>query len=62
MVWRLTIALPQVKGGKTSENLLNKIRQIKYSMYRAKEITKTVYNKFTKVIIQNGYYICQFWK
>ena len=30
--------------GNTSENLLNKIRQTMYSSYRAKEITKKVYN------------------
>ena len=43
MLQRLPIALAQVKAGKTSENLLNEIRQIIYSLYRAKEITKTVY-------------------
>ena len=42
MLQRLTIALAQVKTGNTSENLLNKIRQIIYSLYRAKEITKNV--------------------
>ena len=39
MLQRLPIALAQVKGGKT-ENLLNKCRQIVYSLYRAKEINK----------------------
>ena len=39
MLQRLPIALAQVKGGKT-ENLLNKYRQIVYSLYRAKEINK----------------------
>ena len=29
----LPIALAQVKAGKTSENLLNEIRQIIYSLY-----------------------------
>ena len=43
MLQRLPIALAQVKAGKTSENLLNEIRQIIYSLYWAKEITKTVY-------------------
>ena len=37
---RLPIALAQVKVGNTSENLLNKIRQSKYYLYRPKEITK----------------------
>ena len=38
MVQRLPVALAQVKAGNTSENLLNEIRQIIYSLYRAKEI------------------------
>ena len=36
MLQRLPIALAQVKASKTSENLLNKIRQILFSLYRAK--------------------------
>ena len=60
MLQRLPIALVQVKGGISSEDLLNEFRQIIYSLYREKEITKKVYNKFNKVIKQNGYYIYQF--
>ena len=44
MFWKLPIALGQVKAGNTSENLLNEIRQKLYSLYRAKETTKKVYN------------------
>ena len=44
MLQRLPIALAQVNAGNTSENLLNKIRQILYSLYQAKEITKKLYN------------------
>ena len=40
MLQRLPIALSQVKAGHTSENLLNEIRQITYSLYRSKEFTK----------------------
>ena len=40
MLQRLPIGLAQVKAGNTSENLLNKVRQTIYSLYRAKEITK----------------------
>ena len=40
MLQRLSVALAQVKAGNTSENFLNEIRQIMYSLYRAKEITK----------------------
>ena len=46
----LPIALAQVKAGNTSESLLNEIRQIIYSLYRAKEITKKVYNNIMNSI------------
>ena len=49
---RLLIALAQVKASNTSENLLNDIRQITYSLHWEKEITK-----FYKVIKENGYNI-----
>ena len=45
MLQRLPIALAQVKAGNNSERLLNEIRQIIYSLYQSKEITKKVYNK-----------------
>ena len=48
MLQRLPIALAQVKAGNNSENLLNEIRQIIYSLYQSKEITKKVYNNLTK--------------
>ena len=44
MFQSLPIALAQVQAGSTFENLFNEIRQIIYSMYCAKEITKKVYN------------------
>ena len=44
MLQRLSIALPQVKVENTSVNLPNEIRQIIYSLYRAKEFTKKIYN------------------
>ena len=39
MLPRLPIVLAQVKAGSTTENLLNKIRQIIYPLYQAKDIT-----------------------
>ena len=39
MLQEFPIPLAQVKAGNTSENLLNEILQIIYSLYRAKEIT-----------------------
>ena len=38
MLQRLTIALAQIKAGNNSENLLNEIRQIIYSLYQSKNI------------------------
>ena len=40
MFQRLPIALAQVKAGNNSESLLNEIRQIFYSLYQSKQITK----------------------
>ena len=48
MLQRLPIALAQVKAGNNSEYLLNEIRQIIYLLYRAKEVTKKVYNNLMK--------------
>ena len=50
MLQRLSIAVAQVKAGNSSENLLNEIRQIVYSLYQSKQITKKVYNKIIKSI------------
>ena len=40
----------QVKAGYNSQSLLNEIRQIVYSLYQAKEITKKVFNNIIKSI------------
>ena len=50
MLQILPIALAQVKANNTSENLLNEIRQIIYSLYQSKEITKKVYNNIMNSI------------
>ena len=50
MLKRLPIALAQVKAGNNSESLLIEIRQIVYSLYRSKEITKKVYNNIINSI------------
>ena len=50
MLKRLPIALAQIKAGNNSKSLLNEIRQIAYSLYRSKEITKKVYNNIIKSI------------
>ena len=47
MLQKLPIALAQVKAG-NNESLLNEIRQIVYSLYQSKQITKKVYNNIIK--------------
>ena len=63
MLQRLSIALAKAKAGNMFENLLNEIRQIIYSSYRAKEITKNIYkNIMNSIHVQhkNEYYIHEF--
>ena len=50
MLYRLPIALSPIKGSKAPENVLNEIHQIIYSLYRANEITKKVYNRIINSI------------
>ena len=50
MLKRLPITLAQIKAGNNSESLLYEIRQIFYSLYRSKEITKKVYNNIINSI------------
>ena len=50
MLQRLPISLAQIKAGNNSQSLLNEIRQIVYSLYQSKEITKKVYNNILKSI------------
>ena len=40
MLQRLPITLAKVKAGDNSKSLLNQIRQIVYSLYQPKQITK----------------------
>ena len=50
MFQRFPIVLAQVKANNTSKKLLNEIIQMIYSLYRAKEITKKVYNNIMNSI------------
>ena len=50
MLRRLPIALAQIEAGNNSESLLNEIRQIVYSLYQSKEITKKMYSNIIKSI------------
>ena len=48
MLSRLPITLAQLKAGNNSEKLKNEIRQLLYSLYRSKNMTKQVYNNLIK--------------
>ena len=50
MLSRLPITLAQLKTGNNSEKLKNEIRQLLYSLYRSKNMTKQVYNNLIKHI------------
>ena len=47
---RLPIVLAHIKAGNKSENLLNEMRQILYTLSQAKEITKNSYNNIINSI------------
>ena len=42
IIQRLPIALAQVKAGNNSENLLNEVREIFYSLYESKDHQKSI--------------------
>ena len=46
----LPILLAQIEAGNNSIKLKNETRQILYSLYRSKVLTKTVYNNLIKSI------------
>ena len=50
MLSRLPIFLAQLNAGNNSEKLKNEIRQLLYSLYCSKDMTKEVYNSLIKYI------------
>ena len=50
MLSRLPISLAQLKAGNNSEKLKSEIRQLLYSHYCSKNMTKQVYNNLIKPI------------
>ena len=50
MLSRLPITLGQLKAGNNLEKLKNEIRQLLYSLYRSKNMTKQVYNNLINYI------------
>ena len=50
MLSRLPITLAQLKAGNNSEKLKNEIRQLLYSLYRSKKLTKQLYKSLINII------------
>ena len=50
MLNRLSISLAQLKAGNNSEKLKNGIRQLLYSLYRSKKLTKKIYKSLIDII------------
>ena len=50
MLSRLPITLAQLKAGNNSEKLKNEIRQLLYSLYRPKKLTKQLYKSLVDII------------
>ena len=53
MLNRLPILLAQIEAENYSTSRKNEIRQILYSLYRSKVLTKTTYNNLIKSIRSN---------
>ena len=50
MLSRLLITLAQLKVGNNSEKLKDEIRQLFYSFYRSKKLTKQLYKSLIDII------------
>ena len=50
MLSRLPIYLAQLKAGSNSEKLKNEIKQLLYSLYRSKKLTKNIYKSLIDII------------
>ena len=50
MLSRLPISLAELKAGNNSDKFKNEMRQLLYSLYRSKNMTKQVYNNMIKYI------------
>ena len=60
MLSRLPITWAQLKAGNNSEKLKNEIRQLLHSLYRSKNLTKTIYNN--QNYLKNGNNLYEHWK
>ena len=50
MLSRLTTSLAQLKAENNSQKLKNEIRQLLYSLYSSKKLSKTIYNYLMNAI------------
>ena len=50
MLSGLPITLAQLKAGNNSQKFINEIRQLLYSLYHSKKLTKTIYNNSINAI------------
>ena len=50
MLSRLPISLAQLKAGNNSKKLKNEIRQLPYSLYRSKKLTKNIHESLIVII------------
>ena len=54
MLSRLPITLAQLKARNNSEKLKNEIRQLLYSLYRTKKLTKRLYKSLVDMNTENS--------
>ena len=52
MFSRLPTTLAQLKAANNSEKLKNEIRQLLYSLYRSKKLTKKLYKSLVEIILK----------
>ena len=50
MLSRLPVSLAQLNAEKNSEKLKNEIRQLLYSLYKSKKLTKNIYKSLVDII------------
>ena len=50
MLSRLPTSLARLKAGSNTEKLKNEIRQLLYSLYRSKKLTKQIYESLIDII------------
>ena len=52
MLSRLPISLTHLNAENNSEKLKNELRQLLYSLYRSKKLTKNIYKSLVDIILK----------